>query len=272
MHIHTAFPRAQRALLFPLMFLLLMVWFPAQTEPSAQESDPEEIKGGKRFFMQHCARCHGVKGEGGTGPRLAMPVLDRAKNDPALFNIIKGGIPGTGMPGNWMLSNSETRQVASYVRFLGSNNPVAHKGNVENGKSIYQKGDCTKCHIDRGTGGSLGPELTAVGKRRGPEYLRNAIRYPGTDLPLDSGGFKLHLFIRVITSSGNEVRGMRVNEDTFSIQIRDEENRLHSYRKHSLKELHREPRQSFMPSFDETLSATEINDLVAYLLELRGEE
>ena len=67
------------------------------------------------------------------------------------------------------------------------------------------------------------------------------------------------------------VRGVRVNEDSFTIQLRDDSNRFRSFRKSDLKELKKEFDVSTMPSY-KSLTAVELDDLVAYLASLRGEK
>jgi mono/diheme cytochrome c family protein len=66
------------------------------------------------------------------------------------------------------------------------------------------------------------------------------------------------------------MRGARVNEDTFTIQLRDSNNELHSYRKADLRQVEKEFGKSAMPSFKDRLSASDVNDLVAYLSSLGG--
>ena len=77
--------------------------------------------------------------------------------------------------------------------------------------------------------------------------------------------------VRAVTAAGGEVTGVRVNEDTFSIQIRDVANRIHSFWKSELRELDKEWGRSPMPSYREALSAAELDDVVAFLASLRGD-
>ena len=70
--------------------------------------------------------------------------------------------------------------------------------------------------------------------------------------------------------AGQTVRGIRVNEDSFTIQIKDAGGQFHSFRKSELKEIRKLRNESPMPSFEKSLSATEIEDLTAYLASLRG--
>ena len=70
---------------------------------------------------------------------------------------------------------------------------------------------------------------------------------------------------------GRVIQGLRVNEDSFTIELRDVENRLHLIEKSDVVEMKREPQASVMPGYAKTLSAREIDDLVAFLAGLRGE-
>jgi len=67
------------------------------------------------------------------------------------------------------------------------------------------------------------------------------------------------------------VRGIRVNEDSFTIQLRDAGNRFHSFRKSELSSLKKEFGESLMPGYASKFTAAELDDLVAYLASLRGE-
>jgi len=62
-----------------------------------------------------------------------------------------------------------------------------------------------------------------------------------------------------------------VNEDTFTIQLRDVDGSLQSLRKADLASLEKPPGASVMPSYRDTLEPDEIDDLVAFLATLRGE-
>ena len=62
---------------------------------------------------------------------------------------------------------------------------------------------------------------------------------------------------------------MCVNEDAFSIQIRDQQGRLHSLRKADLESLQPEPETSPMPAYRDLLKGADLDDLVAYLMTRR---
>jgi cytochrome c oxidase cbb3-type subunit III len=255
--------------------LLILVLLSAAAPAFHQSADPDRTDGdlarGQRLFETQCARCHGVKGTGGTGPSLNRARLRRAAGNGALIALIKEGVPGTAMPATWQMDDREIRQVASYVRSLGRAEVTPLPGDPAKGKALYARGDCSRCHAVRGQGGVLGPDLTDVGDRRGAAHLRQVLLDPGSSKLLDGDGYLAFLNVRVATRDGRVVQGLRVNEDSFTIQLRDADNRLHSFEKHELAELRREPEASVMPAYAKTLSASEIDDLVAYLSGLRGE-
>jgi putative heme-binding domain-containing protein len=228
---------------------------------------PDDLARGKHLFEAQCALCHGMDGRGGKGAVLAVAKFKHAADDKALITVIREGIEGTEMPGAWWITEREATQVANYVRTLGRTAAVAVPGNVANGQALFAgKAGCAGCHAVRGSGGTLGPELTDVGARRSPDYLRRVLDDPAGALP---EGF---LMVRVVTSPGREVRGVRMNEDSFTIQIKDLTGRFHSFRKSELAALHRETGQTPMPSYRGKLEPGEFDDLIAYLVSLRGEK
>ncbi len=226
-----------------------------------------ELERGRQMFVAHCAVCHGIEGSGGRGPSLNHPSLRRVTGDKALFNLIQNGVEGSEMPAAWQLSEREVWQVAGYVRSLGHTTPVKLPGDADNGKRLYEsKGACAACHVARGRGGVLGPELTDIGARRSAGYLREALVDPGSSTP------EGYLVVRVTTPDGRKLWGLRVNEDSFTIQLRDSSGHFHSFRKAGLAELKKDFNASLMPSYRGAFNASEMDDLICYLASLRGQQ
>ena len=75
--------------------------------------------------------------------------------------------------------------------------------------------------------------------------------------------------VTVRGKGGATVRGLRVNEDDFAVLVRDANARLHSFVLEG-STLRKEMGESLMPSYAKRLSSAEIEDLVAYLVGLRG--
>jgi len=128
-----------------------------------------------------------------------------------------------------------------------------------------------------GQGGSIGPELTRIGAMRGAAGLKARLQDPGVNLPkMEAGPFgnswTQYLVFRAVEKDGHVTEGMRIGEDSFTIVLKDAAGKFHSFWKPDLRSLEKEPGKSFMPSFKDTLSATQLNDLVAYLASLKGEQ
>lgn len=245
--------------------LLVLVFALAAARPDPTALKPTDLVRGKKIYNNQCALCHGIGGAGGRGPALDRPKLQRAATPATLIKLIQEGIPNSEMPGFWFLNNREARQVAAYVSSLGRVQMVKLTGNAIRGKALFET-NCAACHVVRGQGGVAGPELTEIGARRSPAYLRAALLDPNAATP---EGF---LVVSVTTAGGQRMRGVRVNEDSFSLQLRDASNRVHSFRKSDLQEVKKEFGVSTMPSYKDTFTAAELDDLIAYLAGLRGEK
>ena len=242
-----------------------MVTLAAGTEPKPKlPNSRADLLRGEKLFQVHCSLCHGPKGEGARGPVLTRAKLSRAPDDGALLKILEDGIRGTEMPGSPALSDRELRQTAAYVRSLGKVALKPVPGDVMRGAEIYRgKGGCAACHSVRGEGGVAGPDLSGIGESRSAAFLRESIVNPGAAVP------EGYLLVTVVPNSGPRVTGMRVNEDSFSIQIRDAAGRSYSFWKTDLTQIDRERGKSPMPSYQSQLADAELTDLVAYLVSLK---
>jgi putative heme-binding domain-containing protein len=241
----------------------------AQSTPGERMviKNPSDLIRGEKLFVAHCALCHGIGATGGRGPALNQAELRRAADDQALFRLIQNGIEGTEMPGAWQLNENEIKDLIGYVRSLGRKEPTNLPGDPARGKNYYQgKGSCDTCHIVGGRGGNLGPDLTNIGAQRSAAYLREALVDPGASVPED------FVVVSVVTREGQRIRGIRANEDSFTIQLRESSGVFHSLRKADLSELKKEFSSSLMPSYRESLSSSEIEDVVAFLAGLRGQQ
>jgi cytochrome c oxidase cbb3-type subunit 3 len=76
--------------------------------------------------------------------------------------------------------------------------------------------------------------------------------------------------VKATTASGQAIEGIRANEDSFTIQLKDSSGQYHSFRKQELKELRKLRGETPMPPFEGILSTSEMQDLVAYLASRRG--
>lgn len=250
-----------RALLKFTSFLLAapgLLCFQQQSLDTSQN-----LEQGRSLFQTHCAYCHGAHGDGGRGADLTLGQYRRGGSDADLFATIRNGIPGT-MPAV-TATDDEVRMMAAFVKKLGS--PGLYEkapGDAVSGRAIYEgKGKCATCHSIGRNGGSLGPDLSDVGRRRTLQYLEESLVNPSADVPVR------YLPVQVVRKSGQTIVGIRLNEDDISIQLRDMNGNLRSFLKTGIREIRHE-KTSLMPPYGSTLSPAELADVVAYLNSLRG--
>ena len=84
--------------------------------------------------------------------------------------------------------------------------------------------------------------------------------------PKQEGPSRTH---RVVTRDGKVVSGRRLNEDTYTVQLIDEQERLVSLDKSDLRD-YTVIMTSSMPAYKDKLSSQDLADVVAYLLSLKG--
>ncbi len=220
---------------------------------------------GKRLFEGHCSLCHGIDGKGGRGPALNRAHLAHAPDDEELKSVIVNGIP-PNMPDGWFLDDKDVINVAAFVRSLSKIPADKLPGDAARGARVYAKSGCNNCHILNGAGQGYGPELTGIGERRSASFLQQAIGKPSAALPEN------FMLVRATKASGERIEGIRVNEDTFTIQIKDARGGYHSLRKAEIAELRKLRGETPMPAFEGVLGATEMQDLVAFLASQRGKQ
>jgi putative heme-binding domain-containing protein len=241
--------------------------------PASGAQSSNEIQQGKAVYDRLCVVCHATDGTGGEAPALNHPNLDRAPDDDALRSLVNKGVPNR-MPAINHLTDAELNQLVAYVRALGRSPSLPLDGVAQTGARIYQRAGCPSCHIVNGQGGTFGPVLSNIGALRGASYLRRALVEPGAALPVGTltvpgKGLLEYLPVRVVTNDGRDIHGIRVNEDSITIQIRDGGNQIHSFRKSDLRQIDKQIGTSLMPSVADRLTAAELTDLVAYLSSLR---
>lgn len=242
---------------------------------TAAAQSAADVQAGRTLFNGMCVTCHGFEGAGQMAPPLNRPKLRLASTDAALRDIIAEGLPDRGMPRVRRTTDNEQRQLMAYVRSLGQTAKATVKGNAAAGQQLYAKLGCAGCHAVGGQGGTLGPPLTDIGALRGAEYLRTAIVDPGADLPrgtlaVTAPGYAEFLPVTVVTKDGREVQGLRMNEDAFTIQLRDAKGAVHSFRKSETELVRKEAGKSLMPSYRGRASDGDLDNLVAYLSTLGG--
>ena len=238
---------------------------PAVTaQQHAGEYMQEDIVFGMQVYQDNCVGCHGPDGDLVSGVNLRSGEFPAAQSDRELQMLIAQGIPDTAMPpGDY--TSSELTGLVAYLRTMNTFDAgdVAI-GDAARGEAIYNgAGDCASCHRIGNEGSRTAPNLSAIARIRTAANLAAALVDPtGSMLPLNRP-------VRIVTNDGATHNGRRLNEDTYTVQIIDDNERLHSFDKADLREF-TILTESTMPSYAETLTDQERADVVAFLLTLRG--
>jgi cytochrome c oxidase cbb3-type subunit III len=242
-------------------------------------ADPNAAKAGEYEFRINCALCHGLGAHGGgRGPDLTRAVKKHTHSDAEMFQVISNGISGTAMPANGTngqgvgMTDEEIWQIITYIRSQEVKAPAKALGNAAHGKELfYGDANCSLCHMINGKGGRLGPELTGVGGSRTREAIIDSVRNPSRRLAwgLTEATKEFpqeYESVTVVTADGKEIKGVTLNEDSFSVQIMDTNEKIYLLEKDKLQSF-KKSRQSAMPKFGEdVLSDKDLDDIVAYLV------
>ncbi len=227
------------------------------------EHDPADIAYGLTVYLAECAICHGETGDAIAGVDLRSGQLRRGATDRDLIQVIRNGIPGTGMLA-FEFDAAEIAGIVAYLRNMTYEPDAVTLGDAARGRAIFEgRGACLDCHRVRGRGPRAATDLTAVGAERAPSALRRSLLDPtGTMRPIDRP-------VELVTADGERFTGRRLNEDTYTVQILDDDARLRSFDKADLREL-RVLTTSPMPAYGDRLDDDELADLLAYLVSLKG--
>jgi PQQ-dependent dehydrogenase (methanol/ethanol family) len=234
--------------------------------------NPAAIAAGQRLYEQTCQACHGTDRAPALSGRLRY-----GTKDGEIFLNIRNGIAGTQMPPFRRLTADQVWQLVSYVRSLSGTLAVTGErggGNAAAGEELFfGKANCAACHEINGRGAVIGPDLSGVGTMAA-ELLRQQILAPGANAnPIARGRRRSSAGLTVVrTKDGRELRGLRRNEDTYSLLLTDLTGTLHRLEKKDLAEVRTEA-GSLMPSdYGQRLSGPELQDLIAYLKSCTGRD
>jgi putative heme-binding domain-containing protein len=222
-----------------------------------------DVENGSRLYRNNCFACHGPEGASIPGVDFRRGQFKRASSDDDLLRVIASGVPGTAMPPT-AVNDSARLALVAYLRSMQES--ATGSGDTARGRTLFEsKGGCLMCHRVNGKGSRVGPDLSEVGAIRTPAYLERSILAPAESILPE------HRFVRVTTRQGTTVTGRRLNEDTHSIQMIDQDERLRSFLKSDLREFTLLPTTT-MPAYQDKFSQAELADIVTYLLTLKGSQ
>ncbi len=241
--------------------------------------DPKAAKAGEYEFRINCALCHGLGARGGgRGPDLTRAQKKHTHSDAEMFQVISSGIPGTAMPANGTngqgvgMTDREIWQIIAYIRSLEVKAPAKVLGNAARGKDLfYGDANCSLCHMVEGKGGRLGPELTSIGGSRTREAIIESVRNPSRRLAwgLTEATKEFpqeYESVTLVTGDGKQIKGVTLNEDSFTVQVMDQDEKVYLLEKDKLRSFQKS-RESLMPKYNpDVLSDKGLEDIVAYLV------
>jgi putative heme-binding domain-containing protein len=260
-----------------LLSIVLFLGFPAWLAPQQHSYTPADIEAGARLYRTTCGGCHGIAGDAVPGVDFTRGQYKQARSDEDIVRVIRNGVANTSMPPS-SFSEAQAGTIVAYLRSMAgtavaNNSNSAVPGDSGRGKVLLEgKGNCRSCHRINGIGGQAGPDLSgiAAGGRGRPqgrvliERLSRAILDPNAELAAEYRSY------RVVTRGGQIIAGTLLNQDTFSLQLRDVNDKLVSVAKTDLREFGFV--NSPMPSYRDKLTAQEVADVVSYLASLKGQE
>jgi putative heme-binding domain-containing protein len=186
-------------------------------------------------------------------------------SDDDLRRVIRTGVPAAGMPPVTIGEEAMTALVAFIRAGMdtdGSATSLTIGDAVRGREIVHGKAGCLACHRVHDRGGRSAPDLSHVASSRSPASIHLSLLDPTRAmLPINRP-------IRAITRDGRTIAGRRLNEDTYTLLIADEDGRLQALLKEDLRE-YEVLTTSPMPSYRDTLSQTEIADVFGYLLTLK---
>lgn len=246
----------------PLLAQLGRVGVPTDANPLARDS--AAVAAGEKTFQQLCTGCHGRGGEGGQGegkgPNLVNSWEVRRASDQTLFHYIHDGVSGTAMPA-FALPDQKIREVAAFVRSLNAPaDSVPVTGNAKEGGILFSgKGACAECHMIRGHGGFLGPDLSDIGAKRRLGEIREAIVNPAK---LSTTGYRA---VVLTDAPGHHLRAIVKQESDWSISVLDEHGKLHLLRGAEMRTVTSKDQQWMPVNYAQLFSESELQDLLAFL-------
>jgi putative heme-binding domain-containing protein len=256
-----------RPVLWAAVLFTLAVRLAAQNpapQPSGQY-DRAQIAAGAILYAGQCVACHGANGDQIVGVDLRQGKFPTVVSDTDLVRLLATGKPAAGMPAFTVLRSDEVPAIIAFIRSgFDSQGTAVKVGDPARGAALFSgKGGCAMCHRVNGRGSYAASDLSDIGVSRTATSLQRALLDPaGSMLPANRS-------VRAMTRDGRTIRGRRLNEDAYTIQLIDDQSRLVSLTKADLRSLEVIPTSS-MPSYEMTLTADERADLIAYLLSLKG--
>ncbi|MCA9070577.1 MAG: HEAT repeat domain-containing protein, partial [Planctomycetaceae bacterium] len=183
-------------------------------------------------------------------PEIQLDILEAAKdrNTPELARLLK----------TYEVSLSPTDPLAAFQVALAGGNP-------QRGEEIFfgrSEVSCRRCHMIKGSGGEVGPDLSDIGLKKKRDYLLESIVDPNKQI---AKGFESVL---VATADGQVIHGVFKSEDETTLRLMNKDGGIVLIPKDEIDD--RAVGKSGMPSdLVKYLTKSDVRDLVEYLSTLK---
>ena len=239
----------------------------------------EQIDFGKVLVTnkKSCLGCHQLNDEGGRiGPNLNRSSFNYKPewlyawiSNPQNFR------PGTKMP-NLGLEPEEVRAITSFlVSFQAEEGDekletpedwkqyLSTKGDPKRGENIFYDSEgianCSKCHLIKGRGGAVGPDLSYIGTSRTRKFILESILNPSAVI---THGYQS---VMILTTNRKLITGIKKNEDESGIDIIDKKGKNLHIPREKIKKFKIQKISTMPGNFKDLLEIQDIRDVLAYL-------
>jgi len=224
----------------------------------------QDVESGRKQFAERCAGCHGVDGGGGEyGPNIIDMRRFGQRTARDVAEVIKNGIEDSGMPA-FSLPEKDIDALVAFVHSLRA--PAAEHpapGDAAAGERyFFGNGNCSSCHMVKGRGGNLGPDLSNIGRQRRLAEIAQSLKNPAANV---APGYRV---VSVRLRDGSTLRGLAKNESNYDLQLQTLDGGLRLLDREQIAEETRDP-SPLMPAAKG--SDEELRDLVAYLSRLAND-
>ncbi len=244
-----------------------------------EEGQSKDQTGSGKILMMNkksCLGCHQLNDEGGkVGPNLNRSSFNYKPEwlyswilNPQSFR------PDTKMP-NLGLTSEEAQAITSFLISFEPdedkewempdnwNQYLSVKGDPKKGKTLFNDpegaANCAKCHLVKGEGGAVGPELSFVGTSRTREFILQSILDPSVII---SSGYKT---IMILTKDRKFITGIKKNEDQSGFYLVNKEGKRLHVPMEKIKKFKTQKISTMPGNFIDLLDVQEVADILAYL-------
>ncbi len=136
-------------------------------------------------------------------------------------------------------------------------------GNPDRGVEAFKKAACIVCHMVKGTGGKVGPDLSQIGGIRTTRDLLEAIVYPNASFAREYEPMTVNL------KDGEALPGRIAGEDETQVRLMNVAGEIVEISRDKIQSIETSAISLMPAGLDQALNTQELSDLMAYLRGLK---